>query len=244
MSKNNKIFGAKLVLEYLQSGKSITKIWLSKTINQRVQEIEDLARKRKIPFSRLEKKELSKILGPEQNKSVVAEVSPVKIHDEKFLYENKLDTAKYLFAVNIEDPHNLGAMIRSVHAFGLDGIIFSNRNTSTLSDFVIRASAGAIFETNLIRVGNISNCIKKLKENNFWVYGTDVKSENSASIYETKFDQKSVILLGNEGKGLSPNVKKSCDFVIHIPCSFNSLNVSVATGIILSSVYQQNLMND
>jgi 23S rRNA (guanosine2251-2'-O)-methyltransferase len=88
-------------------------------------------------------------------------------------------------------------------------------------------------------VGNISNTLKKLKENQYWVYGTDVKSENSEEIRKVKFDKRSVILLGNEGKGLGPILKKACDFIVHIPCAFNSLNVSVATGIILSSVYEQ-----
>ena len=135
-------------------------------------------------------------------------------------------------------------MVRSVHAFGLDGLIYSNRNNAPVTDTVVRSSAGSIFKTNVIRVGNISNCLKKLKENGFWIYGTDVKSENSEDLYKSKFDKKSVILLGNEGKGLGPSIKKACDFMIHIPCMFNSLNVSVATGIILSSVYQQQKLSD
>ena len=239
MSKQNKIFGAKLVLEYLQSGGSIAKIWITKTINNRVKEIEELARKKKIPLNKVEKRELNKIVGDnELNKSVIAEIAPIDIKEEKFLYEQEKD-ASYLFAVNIEDPHNLGAMIRSVHAFGLNGVIISNRNTSSVTDTVVRSSAGAIFKTNVIRVGNISTCLKNLKENGYWLYGTEVESENSEEIQKVDFDKKSVILLGNEGKGLGPSIKKACDFMIHIPCLFNSLNVSVATGIILSSVYQQ-----
>lgn len=239
MNRKNKIFGAKLVLEHLKSGGSIAKIWITKTINNRVKEIEELARKKKIPLNKVEKRELNKIVAENDlNKSVVAEIAPINIKEEKFLYEQKKD-ACYLFAVNIEDPHNLGAMIRSVHAFGLHGVIISNRNTTTISDTVVRSSAGAIFKTNLIRVGNISTCLKKLKENGYWLYGTDVESENSEEIQKIDFDKKSVILLGNEGRGLGPNIKKACDFMIHIPCLFNSLNVSVATGIILSSVYQQ-----
>jgi 23S rRNA (guanosine2251-2'-O)-methyltransferase len=238
MDKNNRIYGAKLILEYIKSGGSISKIWLAKSLNALTQEIEELARKHKIPVNKVERKELDKISDEYKGKSVIAEVSPITLYDEKFLLEQGGDRT-YIFAVNIEDPQNLGAMLRSVHAFSADGLIVSNRNTTTITDSVIRASAGAVFNTKVIRVGNISNTLKKLKENQYWVYGTDVKSENSEEIRKVKFDKRSVILLGNEGKGLGPILKKACDFMVHIPCAFNSLNVSVATGIILSSVYEQ-----
>jgi len=237
MDDKSKIYGAKLILEYLKSGGSISRIWLSKGLNNLTQEIEELARKNKIPVNKMERKELDKISSDCKGKSVIAEISPVALYDEEFLFSQEGDRT-YIFAVNIEDPQNLGAMIRSVHAFAVDGIIISNRNTATITDSVIRASAGAIFNTKVIRVGNISNTLRKLKENNYWIYGTDVKSENSENLYNVNFDKRSAILLGNEGKGLSPILKKQCDFIIHIPCRFNSLNVSVATGIILSSLYQ------
>jgi len=243
MDNKNRIYGAKLILEYIKSGGSVSKIWLNKSLNALTQEIEDLARKNKIPVNKLERKDLERISDEYKGKSVIAEVSPIKLYDEKFLL-SELGDQTYIFAVNIEDPQNLGAMIRSVQAFGANGLIISNRNTTTITDAVIRASAGAVFNTKVIRVGNISNTLKNLKEANYWIYGTDVKSENSSRVSDTKFDKRSVILMGNEGKGLSPILKKQCDFMIHIPCKFNSLNVSVATGIILSSFYLQNKIDD
>ena len=194
----------------------------------------------------MDRKELERAFQHHENaqniRSAVAEVAPIKIFEEDYIYQ-QTEPKSYVFAVNIEDPHNLGAIIRSIHAFGFEGVIVSNRNTATISDTVIRASAGSIFKTKVIRVGNVNTCLKKMKDNGFWVYGTDVSSGESEELSKVKFDQKSVILLGNEGKGLAPNIKKNCDFLVHIPCKFNSLNVSVATGIILSSVYHQQTLN-
>ncbi len=103
---------------------------------------------------------------------------------------------------------------------------------------MVSTSAGAVFRTKIVRLGNISNVIRKLKDAGFWIYGTSVTDNSAIALDKIKFDAKTVLLVGNEGKGLGDLLQKQCDFSIYIPMKFESLNVSVATGVILNKVYQ------
>ncbi len=230
-----KIFGKNAVIECLDSNLSINKIWISNHPNPRLQEIEEKARAKKIPIIKLEKKDLDRIANGAEHRSVIAEIAPITIHEESFLEQEQIQ--KILIPVNIEDPHNLGAIIRTAYAFNVDAIVITKHKGSPVNNTVISTSAGAALKLPIVRVTNIVNCIEKLKKNGFWIYGSNVSQDNSQDLYKLDFDKKSVVLVGNEGKGLSDNILKHCDFQIHIPIAFESLNVSVATGIILSRVY-------
>ncbi len=230
-----KIFGKNAVLECLGSELSINKIWMSNHPNPRLQEIEEKARAKKIPIIKLDKKDLDRIANGAEHRSVIAEIAPITIHEENFLEQAHIQ--KILIPVNIEDPHNLGAIIRTAYAFNIDAIVITKHKGSPVNDTVISTSAGAALRLPIVRVTNVVNCIEKLKKNGFWIYGSNVSQDKSEDINKLEFDKKSVILMGNEGKGLSDNILKHCDFQIHIPIAFESLNVSVATGIILSRVY-------
>ena len=203
--------------------------------NPKLKEIETLARSKKIPVLRSPRQELDRLAEGEDHRSVVAEISPVKIHDEDFLYEknNKEKFKKIIVAVNIEDPHNLGAILRSAMAFGVDALIFTARKSTQITSTVISSSAGAALKIPLVRIGNTTDSILRLKEHGYWIYGTCVDQDNSSSLDKIEFHEKSVVLVGNEGKGLSDKVLKHCDYSVYIPVEFNSLNVSVATGIVL-----------
>jgi len=229
---DNKVFGKNVVLECLDSGISITKIWMVGSQQPKIIEIEKKARAKKIPVIKVNKFELDKMTAGADHRSIMAEISPVKILQEDFLYTDKIK--KILVAVNIEDPHNFGAIMRSSLAFGIDAIVFPDRNSAPINQTTITTSAGAIFKVNLVRVGNVTNALERLKKNGFWVYGSSVSQDKSENLNKIEFDEKSVILIGNEGKGLSDKMLKHCDFTVHIPVKFESLNVSVATGIILS----------
>lgn len=208
---------------------------MSNHSNPRLQEIEEKARAKKIPIIKLEKKDLDRIANGEEHRSVIAEIAPITIHEEDFLEQEQIQ--KILIPVNIEDPHNLGAIIRTAYAFNIDAIVITKHKGSPVNNTVISTSSGAALKLPIVRVTNIVNCIEKLKKNGFWIYGSNVSQDKSQDLYKLDFDKKSVILVGNEGKGLSDNILKHCDFQIHIPIAFESLNVSVATGIILSRVY-------
>ena len=137
----------------------------------------------------------------------------------------------------IQDPGNLGSIIRSAVAFGFKTLILSTDTVDVYNDKVIRASEGMIFNINIIRK-DLKEAISKLKEKEYRIYGTDVK--NGMNLKETVFPTKVAIIIGNEGKGISPLVKKNCDFLISIPLNNNveSLNASVAAGILIYVGYQ------
>lgn len=133
----------------------------------------------------------------------------------------------------VEDPHNLGAVIRTVNAAGADAVIIPERRAAGLTDTVAKASAGAIEYTPVARIVNVAQALEKLKQHGFWIYGLD---ERGAQRYdEAGFADRSVLVLGAEGKGLHDLVKKRCDVLLRIPMrgKITSLNVSVAAGVVL-----------
>jgi 23S rRNA (guanosine2251-2'-O)-methyltransferase len=229
------------VIECLNSDVSVNKIWLLNVHNPKLKEIETLARNKKIPVLRSPRQELERLAEGEDHRSVVAEICPVKIHEEDFLYEknNQEKFKKIILAVNIEDPHNLGAILRSAMAFGVDALVFTARKSTQITSTVISSSAGAALKIPLVRIGNTTDSVLRLKEHGYWIYGTCVDQDNSSALNKVKFHEKSVVLVGNEGKGLSDKVLKHCDYSVYIPVDFNSLNVSVATGIVLYQMSAQ-----
>lgn len=238
-STKQKIFGKNAVLECLDSGISINKIWIADNPNPRLKEIEDKASKKRIPVLKLGRRELDRIAGSDEHRSVIAEIAPIKLHEEDFLFAQSIK--RILIPVNIEDPHNLGALIRSAYAFDVDALVITKHKSTPVNETVISSSAGSALKLPIVRITNVVNILEKLKKNGFWIYGTVVSSDRSQSsnLYETDFDEKSVIVVGNEGSGLTDNILKHCDFKVYIPTKFESLNVSVATGIILSRAFTQ-----
>ena len=133
----------------------------------------------------------------------------------------------------VEDPHNLGAIIRTANAAGADGVLIPERRAVGLTDTVAKASAGAIEYVPVIRIGNISQTVEKLKAAGFWIFGLDERG--SVSYDQADFAVPSAIVLGGEGRGLHQHVKEHCDVLVKIPMAgeIASLNVSVAAGIVL-----------
>ena len=137
---------------------------------------------------------------------------------------------------HIEDPHNFGAIIRSADAFGVDGIIIKDRNQADVTPTVYKVSTGAIEHVRIAKVSNLSNVIKVLKKNGFWIYAA--AGEGAEEYHKQNYNGKNAIIVGNEGVGISKLVRENSDFIIKIPMigHVNSLNVSVATGILLSRI--------
>ena len=136
----------------------------------------------------------------------------------------------------IEDPHNLGAIIRSCDAFGVDGIILKNRNQVQINMTVVKVSTGAIDHVKICQVSNVSNAIRVLKESGFWIYASDGSAKTDFD--SIKYDGPTALIVGSEGNGISRLVLENSDFIIKIPMlgHVNSLNVSVASGILLSNI--------
>jgi len=202
-----------------------------------------MAKEKKVVLVEAEKSKLDHMITKENEKlknsqGVVASVTDYKYYDIEDILEdanNKHEKPFILVLDKIEDPHNLGAIIRTAECMGVHGIIIQKRNACQVTDTVEKVSAGACSYVKIARVTNITDAIRKLKENNIWVYGLDM--DGDSNIYNTDFDGAVAIVVGNEGKGISRLVRDNCDVIVSIPMygNINSLNASVSSAI---SVYE------
>jgi len=188
-----------------------------------------------IKIQYLSKGKLNDLTNQALHQGVVANV---KDYEFKTL-ESVLDLNKnqrFLILDELQDPHNLGAILRSAEATNIDGVIISNKNQVQLTATVAKTSAGAIEHVNVIAVSNIHQTILKLKKNNVLIIGTDMKG--TTPFNEINHQQSLAIVLGNEGFGIRPLIKNNCDVLVSIPMKgkVNSLNVSVVAGLMLYAI--------
>lgn len=157
------------------------------------------------------------------------------------LINENCDKAIILIVDSINDPQNFGAIIRTCAAFNVKAIIYKEHGQVQITDFVAKSSMGGISKVNMIQVTNLSNTIDLLKKAGYWIYASTL-SNKSQDYSNIKFDKKTVLIVGNENNGVSKLLLEHSDFLIKIPMSVNiqSLNVSVATGIILAKIFEQN----
>ncbi len=237
------IYGRNAVLEVLKSGRAVEKVYIqSGASGEVIPSIYRLARKRRTPIVQATRTKLTQLVGSGKHQGVVALISPI----DNVSLETLLDTvraqgepATLLVLDRIQDPHNLGAIIRSAEVFGAKGIILPSRDTAPISETVVKASAGAIFYLPICKVTNLVQAVRQLKEAGFWVYASSSHAEKS--IREVSFAAASVIIVGSEGKGIRPLLLKECDEQFRIPQAGHteSLNASVAAGIILYELFFQ-----
>ena len=227
------IYGKNVAIEKLNSKSKINKIYLSNKFNDK--EILSLISKRNINTKILDNKILDKMCKG-LHQGIILEVEDVKTYtfDEVIPNIDK-DYPLVVILDHLEDPHNLGAIIRSSEAFGVDAIIIPNDRSVQITSTVVKTSVGTIEKMKIINVTNLNTTIKKLQDNGYWIVGTDMEGEDYTSIdYKTKI----AIVIGNEGKGISRLVSENCDYLAKIPMkgTVNSLNASVACGIFLSEI--------
>lgn len=240
-----KIEGRNPVMEALKSGREIDKIYILKGDRQgSVNKIIGLANSKKIPISEVDRKKLDEMSETKAHQGVVASLSPIKYARLEDIILKAKEKNEPLFVVvldEIEDPHNLGSIIRTANAAGVHGIVIPKHRSAFVTATVAKTAAGACFYTPVAKVTNLSQAIRTLKENGVWFYGADMHGENN--IYNTKFDGAVGIIIGNEGKGISPTIKKECDFLVNIPMvgEIESLNASVSAGIFMYSVLKERL---
>lgn len=235
--KTSKIEGRNPVLEALKSGRRIDKIYIKKgDIQGSAKKIFALARAKKIIISEVEKQKLDMMSETKAHQGVIA-IAPVKdyasVEDILSAAKDKQKPHFIIIADRITDPHNLGAIIRTANAAGADGVIISKHSSATLTPVCEKSSAGAVEYTPVARVTNLVQTIKMLKNKNIWVIGADMDGENT--IYTQDFSGNIAIVIGSEGEGISPLIKKSCDFLVKIPMYGNvaSLNASVAGSLMI-----------
>ncbi len=198
-------------------------------------EVVDAAKNAKVTFQIVAPEALDKISQGQKHQGVICRLTNVKTLElEDFLskFENNNQPALLVIPDHIEDPHNFGAIIRSAEAGGASAVIYSKRRSALPYGTVIKTSAGAALRLPLIQVVNISRTIERLKKSNFWIIGLDEKSESS--IYDEKLPERTALLIGSEGFGLSRLVGEMCDELLRIPIKTNgveSLNASVAAAL-------------
>lgn len=230
----DKIYGRKPVIDAIDSGVKIYKAFVIKQNSKIVDEIISKLNRANVEINFVDKRFFDKIDMNHQG---------VMVEAESFQYKDLSDLSKYqrlIILDQIEDPHNLGAIIRSAESFGFDGVIIPERRSASVSPIVYKTSAGAINNINIIMVKNTNRAIEEIKEAGFWVYG--LAGEASSPIDQVDLKGKVCLIVGNEGKGLSRLVRENCDILINIPMKgfVNSLNASVASAIAMYEVLRQN----
>lgn len=221
------IYGRNVAIEAIENENEVHCIWALKNLQD--QKIRTLLEHGTIPVRYVDKKKLdSMVKGNHQG--IVLQVPDYQYSDlEEFIHKEQ---ALIVILDHIEDPHNLGAIIRTCEAAGVDGIILPKDRSVSVSGTVIKVSTGAIDYVKIAQVTNLNNTIRYLKKEGFWIVGTDMDGQDYSTI---DYTGKCAIVIGNEGKGLARMVKESCDFIASIPMQgkTNSLNASVAAGVVI-----------
>ncbi|MBQ8891955.1 MAG: 23S rRNA (guanosine(2251)-2'-O)-methyltransferase RlmB [Bacilli bacterium] len=217
----------KEILKNFKEKNMIKKVICSKNFNEL--DILSLVKKRNLEVEYKEKFELDK-LAKNNHQGIILITSDFNYTSFDELMSS--DPKKLIILDHIEDPHNLGAIIRTVEASGVDGIIIPKNRTVSVNETVMKTSVGALFNVKICQVTNLNQTIKSLKKYGFWIIGTDMDGEDFQSV---KYPDKSVLIIGSEGFGISRLVRESCDYVVRIPMNgkINSLNASVACGIMI-----------
>jgi 23S rRNA (guanosine2251-2'-O)-methyltransferase len=195
----------------------------------RVQAVIDLARQSQVPVRFEPRTSLDRLAGTPAHQGVVA-LGAAKKYTE---LEDIAAGGLVVVLDGVEDPHNLGAIIRTAHAAGAAGVVIPERRAASLTDVVAKAAAGALEHLPVVRVTNINRTLEQLKQRDYWIYGLD---ERGAEDYDrAEYSEPTALVLGAEGKGLHDQVRHHCDVLVRIPMAgkISSLNVSVAAGIVL-----------
>ena len=239
----DQIEGRNSVLELLDSGKDINKIYVQ--IGEKhgsINKIIAKAKEKRIVIVQTEKSKLDKMSQTKNHQGVIAIVPPFEYSSVDDILEEarKRNEKPFILILDgIEDPHNLGSIIRTAETAGVHGIIIPKRRAASVNSTVNKTSAGAVQYMKIARVNNINETIKYLKENDVWICGTDMNT--NVYYYEEDYKIPISIVIGSEGFGMSRLVKENCDFLVKIPMKgkITSLNASVSSGIIMYEVVKQ-----
>lgn len=241
----DQVEGRNSVLELLDSDRDINKIFIERGEKHgSINKIIVKAREKKVVIVEVDRQKLNKMAQTENHQGVIAIVPPFNYCEVKDILDEayrKNEKPFILILDGIEDPHNLGAIIRTAETAGVHGIIIPKRRACNVNSTVYKVASGAVEHMKIARVNNLNDEIKYLKENDVWVYGTAV--EASKYYYEENLTGAIAIVIGNEGKGMSNLVKENCDVLLKIPMKgkISSLNASVSAGIVMYEVVKQRM---
>ena len=238
--------GRNAVKELLSGERDIEKIYVQRgEVEGSIKMLIAMARERKIPISELEKQKLDSMARGLNHQGIIAIASERNYSsiEEIISYaEEKGEKPFVILLDGVEDPHNLGAIIRSAECCGAHGVIIPKRRAVGLTPVVSRASAGAVEHMRVAKVTNLASTVDELKELGFWIYGADMGGKE---YYATDFSGAVCLVLGSEGFGISRLVREKCDFIVSIPLygNVNSMNVSCAGAVLFAEIAKQKHQN-
>lgn len=245
---NDQVEGRNAVLELIESDRDINKIFISDGEKHgSINKIIAIAKEKKIIINEVSKAKLNQMAQTENNQGVIAIVPPFnycEIEDILEVAKQKNEKPFIIILDGIEDPHNLGSIIRTAETAGVHGIIIPKRRAASVNSTVSKVSAGAVEYMKIARVNNINDSINYLKDNDVWICGTDMNTDKY--YYDEDFRGGIALVIGSEGFGMSRLVKENCDFLVKIPMNGNvtSLNASVSAGIVMYEVVKQRNKQD
>ena len=231
------IAGRQPLLEALKSRQPIDQILiLHGTAGAQIQQIKQLAREQRIAVKEADKERFREVSGDTVTQGVLALVNDyryVEIEDILALAQRKNEPPFLLVLDEIEDPHNLGALVRTAECAGVHGVIIPKHHAASVNQTVIKTSAGATSHMPIARVTNIAQTLDELKKENIWIVGTDMQAEKK--YFEHDYRGAVAVVIGSESSGMRRLVKEKCDFLVSIPMhgKIESLNASVAGGLVL-----------
>jgi len=237
------VAGKHPVLEALRSGRELNKIWIAEGAQKTLTgPIVAEAKKQGVVVQYVDKRKLDSMVPGVAHQGVVAQAAAfayAEVEDLLALAGKRGELPFILLLDEIEDPHNLGSILRTAECTGVHGVVIPKRRSASLNATVMKTSAGAAEHVAVARVTNLAQTIDKLKEAGVWVAGTDVSA--AQDVYGMKFDMPLAIVIGNESKGMGRLIKEKCDFLVKLPMlgQLNSLNASVAAGVLMYEVVRQ-----
>lgn len=229
------VYGKNVAKELINNKRKINKAYLSESL---IGSELELSLKELTRINYMDKKDLDKLVDG-HHQGIVLEIEDYKYLAEKDMLDNLGDNPFIVLLDHIEDPHNFGAIIRTCEAAGVDYIVIPKNRSVSVNSTVMKTSTGALDNVKIVQITNINQTINKLKKKGVWIVGTDM--DNSSPYDEIDYKTPTCLIIGSEGFGMSELVKKNCDFVARIPMygKINSLNASVAAGIMIYEVVRQ-----
>lgn len=238
------IAGRNAVMEALKGSRSVNRIMIANgAVNGSIKEIVAVAKEKGVNINYVERSKLESIAAGIRHQGVLAQVAPVsyvEVEDILAIARAKNETPFILLLDELEDPHNVGALLRTADAVGVHGVLIPKRRSCPLSAAVAKTSAGAVEHVPVARIGNVVQAIKSLKEEGLWVAAADM---DGADYYDANMTGPLLLIVGSEGHGVGRLVKEQCDFVVKLPMSgkINSLNASVAGSVLMYEAMRQRL---
>lgn len=237
-----KIIGKKPVLEALEAQLPLKRIYFAAGVSgTAIEKIAAAAEQRHIGTTVLSRGDLQRVAGPEKHQGVVAVMDALPTFGLSELLERIATKQAPALALldGVEDPHNLGAILRVADGAGIDGVVIPGRRSARLSPGAIKASAGAAFHVPVAKVNNLARTIDTLKDHRFWIVGTDQHAEKN--YWEVDLAMPVAFVLGSEGKGMRRLVREKCDFLVRLPMAgkIDSLNVATTAAVLFYELVRQ-----